>query len=234
MTIALFCICHRDSIRESTVLPMPPCHCRAYNCNGKNVLQKVLNHHSHVDLENDAQIAADNAISSQDSDIVSKFSNMSLTDKIALGVQPSPSTYPASVDVSHLKELTRHQRIDKALRTIQTLEAHFFAMDFTQALSKSSSPSFQSDPFPFNDLVDRATRIKNELKTCTKADSFQEVVTARIVVENRVEKVVSELKDAQRLWEQLASKRPPRPPAPHTYDSGMHLVTWFFTLRSIR
>jgi len=203
---------------------MPPCHCRAYNCNGKNVVQRTLNAHSHADLENDAQIAADKAIASQDSDIISKFSNMSVTDKIALGVQPyaSPSTYS---DVSHSNELTRHQRIEKALRTIQTLEAQFFALDFTQALSKLSSPSFQSDLFPFNDLVGQATRIKNELRMCTKANSFQEVITARIVVENKVEKVASKLKDAQRLWGQLASKCPPRPPATHTYDSGTHLIT---------
>ena len=209
---------------------MPPCHCRAYNCNGKNVVQRTLNAHSHADLENDAQIAADKAIASQDSDIISKFSNMSVTDKIALGVQPyaSPSTYSKPVDVSHSNELTRHQRIEKALHTIQTLEAQFFALDFTHALSKLSSPSFQSDLFPFNDLVDQATHIKGELRTCTKAYSFQEVVTARITVENKVEKVVSELKDAQRLWGQLASKCPPRPPVPHTYDSGMRLVTWFF------
>jgi len=110
---------------------------------------------------------------------------MSVTDKITLGVQPyaSPSTYSKPVNVSHSNELTRHQRIEKALRTIQMLEAQFFALDFTQALSKLSSPSFQSDLFPFNDLVGQATHIKNEHKT----DSLQEVIIARIAVENKVE-----------------------------------------------
>jgi hypothetical protein len=215
---------------------MPPCYCRAYNCNGKNLVQKTLNAHSHADLANNAQIAADKAIASQESDIISKFSRMSLTDKIALGVQPhvSSSSHPDSVDTSRTRELTRHQRIEKSLRAIQMLEAQFFALEFTPALSKLSSPSFQSDLFPFNDLVDQATHIKNELKTLTKVDSFQEVVAARVTVENKIEEVISELKDAQRLWVQLASKCPPRPSAPHTYDTGMHhLLTRYFFLANL-
>lgn len=216
---------------------MPPCHCRAYNCNGKNLVQKTFNAHSHADLAKDAQIAADQAIASQESDIISKFSCMSLTNKIALGVQPhaSSSTHDGLVDtyMSHPRELTRHQRIEKSLRTIQMLEARFFALDFTLALSTLSSPSFQSDLFPFNDLVDQATHIKNELKMCNKVDSFQEVVAARVTVENKVEKVISELKDAQGLWVQLASKCPPRPSALYTYDAGMQLLTWYLSLPTV-
>jgi len=103
----------------------------------RDVVQKIPNAHSHADLENDAQIAADKVIASisWDSDLISKISNMSLTDKIALRVPPyaSPSVHSGSepVDVSHPNGLTRHQRIEKALRIIQNLEAQFFALDVT-------------------------------------------------------------------------------------------------------
>jgi len=56
--------------------------------------QKTLNAHSPKDMQDNAEIKAQKAIASRDDDIVSKTSKISMTDKIALGVHPSPSTYP--------------------------------------------------------------------------------------------------------------------------------------------
>jgi len=198
---------------------MPPCHCRAHKCNGKNVLQKILNAHTLKDMQDKGEIAAKKAIASQNDDIVSKFSNMSVSDKIALGVHPSPPTYP---DVGVLpKGMTRHQQIDKALREIQVLETEILALDIPKALLDVSAPSFQCDPFPFNGLIDRATSIENQLKAY---NNFPEVISARTQVQNKMITGLSDLKDAQKVWLQTALKRPTRPPAPHTYDSGTQFL----------
>lgn len=199
---------------------MPPCHCRAHKCNGKNLPQKTLNAHGLKDIQDNAEIAAEKALASRNDDIVSKFSQMSITDKIALGVHSSPSTYPDSGVLP--KEMTQHQRIGQDLRAIQALESQILALDIPQALLGISAPSFQSDPFPYNDLIDRATSIGNQLKAYHNSPA---VIRARTDVQNKMTIGLSELKDAQRVWLKTALKRPTRPPAPHTYDSG----TLFFT-----
>lgn len=204
---------------------MPPCHCRAHKCKGKNVSQKILNAHGLKDMQDNAEIAAEKAIASRDDDIVSKFSQMSVTNKIALGVHSSPSAYP---DPGVLpKGMTQHQRIGQALRTIQGLEAEILALDIPQALLNISAPSFQSDPFPFNDLIDRATSIGNQLKAFKNVDNSPAVISARIEVQNKMAIDLSELKDAQQVWLKTALKRHTRPPAPHTYDSGTDFFTSF-------
>lgn len=204
---------------------MPPCHCRAHKCKGKNVSQKILNAHGLKDMQDNAEIAAEKAIASQDDDIVSKFSQMSVTNKIALGVHSSPSAYPDPGVL--LKGMTQHQWIGQALHTIQGLEAEILALDIPQALLNISAPSFQSDPFPFNDFIDRATSIGNQLKAFKNVDNSPAVISVRIEVQNKMAIDLSELKDAQQVWLKTALKRHTRPPAPHTYDSDTDFFTSF-------
>jgi hypothetical protein len=84
----------------------------------------------------------------------------------------SSAIFSESLSALLLLQLSNSQR---ALGT--TLELNECIMGF-----KPNQAATQTDLFriPFNDIVDQATRIKNELKTCTEADSFQEVVTARV------------------------------------------------------
>ena len=62
------------------------CHYRTHQCRGKPVDLKTMLAHARSDAE-DARIATEKALESQEEEIVTKFSSMTVFDKIVLGIR---------------------------------------------------------------------------------------------------------------------------------------------------
>jgi len=107
--------------------------------------------HARSHAEEDARIATEKALESQEEEIVTKFSSMAVSDKIALEVYSNPSPSPPTLRFIPKSEF-RAERVEKGLRKLQQLECEFIALDVEKAISMLSTPCDCCDPFPLHNL----------------------------------------------------------------------------------
>ena len=122
--------------------------------------------HARSDAE-DARIATEKALESQEEEIVTKFSSMTVSDKIALGVYSNPSPPPPTLRFIPKSEF-RAERVEKGLRKLQQLECEFTALDIEKAISMLSAPR---DRFPLHNLKSSAICILRKVNSCLQAGS---------------------------------------------------------------
>ena len=170
--------------------------------------------HARSDAEEDARIATEKALESQEKDVVTEFLSMTIFDKIALGVHSNPSlSAPRFIPKSEF----RAERVEKGLRKIQQLECEFTALDVEKAISMLSTPRHRCDPFPLHGLKNSAICILRKVNSCNQ--DLEEVSSARVQLESRLETAISDLKVANHRWAESASKHVEKASSNGDYDT---------------